>query len=213
VDAAPGTRALLVLAAAAALVASAGDLALLWVANAGNAPIAETLPAPPSGALAAGHLAGVLAIPLYAARYTAAARLVAHGDARAARWVVALGFYGSAVGAAVHGVTGVWIRGALGRGAPGGDPLAEVLAAGPFLVPLWAVVGLATTLGSVVFATSVARGRTALAPAFALATPLALTLGLVLAGAPTAWGRAFLVPAAPNLAHVVFFAALAARTR
>jgi hypothetical protein len=35
-----------------------------------------------------------------------------------------------------------------------------------------------------------------------------VTVGLVLAGATSAAGRAFLVPAAPNVAHVVFFGVL-----
>ena len=51
------------LAAVAALAASAGDLLLLWVASAGRTELG--LPAPLPGALLAGHLLGVFAIPLY----------------------------------------------------------------------------------------------------------------------------------------------------
>ena len=39
----------------------------------------------------------------------------------------------------------------------------------------------------------------------AFANPALLTLGIVFLGAASAVGRAFLVPAAPNVAHVVFF--------
>jgi hypothetical protein len=40
----------------------------------------------------------------------------------------------------------------------------------------------------------------------ALANPWLVTLAIVLAGTPSEIGRTFLVPAAPNVAHVVFFA-------
>lgn len=43
----------------------------------------------------------------------------------------------------------------------------------------------------------------------ALANPALVTVALVLAGLPSAMGGAFLVPAAPNLAHFVFFAVCA----
>jgi hypothetical protein len=43
----------------------------------------------------------------------------------------------------------------------------------------------------------------------ALANPAVFTLGLVAAGQESVLGQAFLVPAAPNLAHVVFFALVA----
>jgi hypothetical protein len=208
----PSTRGLLALATAAALAATAGDFAMLWVANArADAPLAAALPPPPPGVLLAGHLAGVLAIPLYAAGYVALARLVVPRDGTAARWIAALGVYGSAVGAAVHGVTGVWI--ARTEAEPGADPVGAVLAAGGYLVPLWAVVALTTCAGAVVYTVAVARGRSVLARGFALASPLTITAALAILGLGFAWGPAFLVPAAPNLAHVAFFAGLAVRVR
>ena len=42
-----------------------------------------------------------------------------------------------------------------------------------------------------------------------LANPALVTLGFALLGMPVVWLRAFLVPAAPNLAHLVFFAVCA----
>ena len=60
--------------------------------------------------------------------------------------------------------------------------------------------------GPIVFAAAVWRGDTALPRWMALTSPVALVLIAVLLGAPTPIGRALLVPAAPNLAHVWFFA-------
>jgi hypothetical protein len=47
----------------------------------------------------------------------------------------------------------------------------------------------------------------------ALANPAFVTLAIVLAGTTSEVGRAFLVPAAPNVGHVVFFALAAATAK
>lgn len=184
---------------------------MLWVANAGRPELG--LPAPPGPTLVTGMLAGVLAIPLYAVGYAGAARLLGPAHPRAARAVARLGAAGAAIGGAVHGITGVWIHADRISGAAPGDPAEAVLRAGAFLVPLWALVGAALAAGSALFARAVARGDTALPRGLALATPLVLTVICAGAGATSDLGRAFLVPAGPNLAHVVFFGLIAASAR
>ena len=77
------------------------------------------------------------------------------------------------------------------------------------LAVLWGVAGIGALVASVLFAWFVGRGETMLHPAIALANPALVTLGFALLGMPVVWLRAFLVPAAPNLAHLVFFAVCA----
>jgi hypothetical protein len=192
------------LAAVAALAASAGDLLLLWVGSAGRSELG--LQAPPAGALLAGHLLGVFAIPLYGFGYWGVARGITAAHRRAARFVFVTGALGGAYGGVVHGITGV--VGQLERvgGVAPGDPLAFVARLGAFLVPLWIGLAVAIAAGSLVFAVAVARGPSAFPRWMAFANPLALVLLTALLGAPTPVGRALLVPAAPNLAHVWFFA-------
>src|SRR5262245_42763332 len=96
-------RPALAIASGAAMVASTGDLLLLWVAAATEPAVG--LPSPPSWALVAGHLAGVLAIPFYGLGWVALARPLAASQPRAAGAVRAAGLYASALGAAIHGTT------------------------------------------------------------------------------------------------------------
>ena len=192
------------LAAVAALAASAGDLLLLWVGSAGRSELG--LPAPPSGALLAGQQLGVFAIPLYGVGYWGVARGIGAAHRRAARFVFVAGALGGAYGGVVHGITGMAEQLERAAGVAPGDPMAFVARLGAFLVPLWVGVAAAIAAGSVVFAVAIARGPSAFPRWMAFANPLALVLLAALLGAPTPIGRALLVPAAPNLAHVWFFA-------
>lgn len=197
-------RAACTLAAVAASAASTGDLLLLWFASAGRADLG--LPALPDGALLAGHLLGVFAIPLYGVGYWGVSRAIGATHRRAAQFVFVTGALGGAYGGAVHGITGMAERLQAAVGIAPGDPMAFVEQLGGFLVPLWIVVAVAIAAGSIVFAGAVWRGDTALPRWMALANPIALVLVAALLGAPTPLGRAVLVPAAPNIAHVWFFA-------
>jgi hypothetical protein len=192
------------LAAVAALAASVGDLLLLWFASAGRSELG--LPAPPDGALLIGHQLGVFAIPLYGVGYWGISRAIGAKHRRAARFVFVAGALGGAYGGVVHGITGIAEQLGAAAGIAPGDPMGFIARLGAFLVPLWTVVAVAIAAGSVVFAVAVARGDTALPRSMAFANPLALMTLAALLGAPTPSGRALLVPAAPNLAHVWFFA-------
>jgi hypothetical protein len=191
-------------ATAAAVIATAGDLLMLWVANALRAGFA--IASPPVGALRLGAALGVVAIPLYALGWAAAAARAAHALGRGAPWVMVAGGLGAILGAYIHAATASLVEEqARGRATtPIADPLAGVMAAGPPLLVPWA---LATVLVVAASAAMVYAARRAAVPrSWQLANPAVVTVLLALGGATSELGRAFLVPAAPNVAHVVFFA-------
>jgi hypothetical protein len=191
----------------AAVAASLGDAALLYVVNARRAEVG--LPPPPAGLLLAGFYLGVLALPLYGLGYWHVAAGLRRSDPRGARRVFMLGAYGGALGAAVHGVTAHVIRVEEMAGVPAADPLAVIGQHGPFLLPLWSVLTLMTIAGSTIYATVVFEGRSAYPRWMAFLNPALMIVVTSLVALPSVWLSAFLLPAAPNLVHVVFFAAAA----
>jgi hypothetical protein len=193
-------------AALAAVIATAGDLLMLYVANAGRPVLG--LAAPPPALLWIGGVLGVVAIPLYVLGYRAAATLAAPRLERHARVIAGAGACGSLLGAVIHGCTAFVIREGLSSGAPPEDPLAAV-AGSPLLLTLWGAAALLVISASVAFAIALRRGVPGLSRGLLWANPAVVTIALSLAGSVTPILRAFLVPAAPNLAHVVFFVACA----
>jgi len=195
------------LPALAAAVASAGDLLMLWVANARRPELG--LPSAGLGWLWLGCALGVAGIPLYALGWHDAARAVSAATSRrAGRAIVGLGAASAAFGTLIHGLTALEIAGAVRAGAPALDPLAAVASAGGALVALWAAAGAAVLVASLLFAGAALR-RSALG--LALLVPALGTLVLAAVAAASPWLQAFLAPAAPNLAHLLFFAACARR--
>lgn len=188
----------LAIAAAAAGVATAGDLLMLWVANAARPELA--LPPPSALALPLGGVLGVVAIPLYALGYRAVAGAFLSGAP--ARLVLGCGLGAAAIGAGIHGMTALAIQ---TGGAGGAPPLAAVAESG-VLVASWGVAGLLVLVASAALFAELRRasGRSRL---LAWLNPAAVTLLLGLAGLAGEAGRSFLLPAAPNLAHLVFFLA------
>ncbi len=205
------SRAELGVALAGAIAASVGDLALLWVAWAHDGGLG--VGAPPPGTLLAGHYLGVLGIPLYGLGYRALAAGIRDAAPSAARWVGGLGAVGSVVGAVVHGLTGALTAVAIRTGAAMAPSDLAAIPEAAFLLPLWLIVGTALAVGSLVFATAVGRGGTRFPRWMAACTPLVTTIVIAVLAAPLPLAAAFVVPAAPNLAHIVVFAAalLAAR--
>ena len=194
------------IALVAAIAATAGDLLLLATASAGR-PGFEWLPAPSESALLVGTYLGVLAIPCYGLGYRDVAR---HLSPPYRGVVAALGVAGGVLGGTTHGLTGLAIHVASTGGMTGIDPVTMLARYGAYLLPLWALISVGLVIGSTAFAVGVARGRSSLPRWMALANPWFVTLAIVLAGTPSVIGRTFLVPAAPNVAHVVFFALAAA---
>jgi predicted acetyltransferase len=191
------------IAAFAALVASAGDLLLLYVANSQR----DALGLPRAGPawLWLGGVLGVVAIPFYAFGYWSASRLVAAASNRAARTLFICGTAGALVGSVIHGVTTVHIAAELEAAGPGRDPLASLLGWGPPILVLWGVAALLVIAASALFLWFVGRGATAVPRAVALANPAFGTIALAAAGLPSVVLRSFLTPAAPNIAHFIFF--------
>jgi hypothetical protein len=196
------------IATLAAVSASLGDLALLYVANARRPELA--LPPPPVGMLLAGFYLGVLALPLYGLGYWRAASGLR--DPAEARHVFVLGALGGALGAVVHGVTAHVIRVEELMRAPGADPLAVVAQHGAFLLPLWCVLAVMTVAGSTIYAKAVLAGRSAYPRWMAFLNPALLLVVTSLVALPSLWLRAFLLPAAANLVHVAFFATVGPRS-
>jgi len=191
------------IAAAAAAIATVGDLLMLWVANALRPDL--RLPPPSPGVLWLGAALGVMAIPLYAIGWAAAAARARGALGRGAPWVMVAGGIGAVVGAYIHAATAWLIEGQIRSGTPPGPPLDSVMAAGAALTVPWAVATVALLVASGAIVWAARRGA---APrGWIVANPAVATVLLAAAGAATELGRAFLVPAAPNLAHVVFFAA------
>jgi len=188
-------------ATAAAGIATAADLLLLWVTNARRPELGLT--APPAAALVAGSVLGVLAIPLYGLGYWQVATGLPSG--RAARTVVLLGAATGVIGAALHGLTGVVLRDELRAGAAAADPLAVIARHGRLLVPLWGLgIGCAVAAAAL-YAHLVLAGESAWPRWMAAVNPVVLSCVLGALAAPSGVLRAFLLPAAPNLANAIFF--------
>jgi hypothetical protein len=189
----------------AALVGTVGDLLLLATSNA-TRPGFGWLGPRSDAVLLVGTYLGVLAIPCYGLGYRDVA---AHVDPPYRRWIAALGVAGGVLGGTTHGITGLVIHVEQSGGAAGVDPVTLLGRYGAYLLPLWAAIGAASLVGSIAYAMAVLAGRSRLPRGLALVNPLTLTVAIALAGATSALGRAFVVPAAPNLAHVVFFGVIA----
>jgi hypothetical protein len=200
-----------VAATLAAVAATTGDLLLLWVANAARPELA--LPRPPDAALFVGFLLGVLAIPLYALGYRHVAAALAPASARGARAFFLLGAYGGALGGVVHGMTSIAIAIDRNAGAAPTDPLALVGRYGAFLYPLWALLAALLLAGAVLYVALVARGGTRYPRWMAAVNPIVLLVAVAMLARPDPLLAAFVVPAAPNLAHVAFFALTTAYRR
>jgi len=204
-------RLALVIASSAAVVASMGDLLLLWVAAATQPALG--LPSPPPSALIVGHFAGVLAIPLYGLGWVALARPMAIAQPRAAGLVRAAGVYGSALGAAIHGTTAAVLAAERGMAGVTIDAMAMVGRWAMLLLPLWALASVLIAAASFLWGRAALDDQAGVPRWTAWTNPVIGTLAIAVLGGATPLGRALLVPAAPNLACVVFFVIVAARLR
>ena len=193
------------IAALAAMVATLGDLLMLYFAN--SRPPEILLPAVPEAFLWVGAVLGAVGIPFYALGYHAASRIIEASSQSAARAVFLLGGLGALIGAVIHAYTALQIHSDLEAGAAAQDPLSSVASWGPTILVLWALAGALVLSASVLFGWFVTRRRDSSSHLLALANPALVTIALVGAGMSTPLLRSFLVPAAPNVAHVVFFGA------
>ena len=195
------------LAAFAALAASAGDLLLLYVANAQRSELG--LPEAGRAWLWLGGTVGVVAIPFYALGYRSASCLLAPASVRAARALLVAGAAVALLGSVIHGLTAAHLGAQLDSATPGGDPLASLMSGSPVLLMLWGLATLLVVGTSALLLWFIGRGRTAAPRGAALSNPALLTIALGVAGLPSVLLRSFLTPAAPNIAHLIFFAVCA----
>ena len=191
-------------AAAAAVIATAGDLLLLWVANALRPDLGLSSPSP--GVLRLGAVLGVVAIPMYALGWAAAAARAQPALGRGAPWVMVAGGLAAVLGSYIHAAT-AWLIEEQMRSpgtSPVSAPLETVMHAGAGLTLPWAAATVLVMLasGAMVYAAL----RAVVPRNWIVTNPAVATVLLAVAGIATELGRAFLVPAAPNVAHVVFFA-------
>ncbi|HEY2387177.1 MAG TPA: DUF6796 family protein [Candidatus Binatia bacterium] len=185
----------------AAALASVGDLLLLAIGD-GLPPAYMTGGVLHPAMLVAAYYLGVLAIPLYALGYWHVARRLPLPYGRV---VTALGVCGAIVGAVIHAVTGVAVA-VLAATPAGSGGVAALQPFAAYLVPLWTIVAVATLVGSAAFAIPVLRGESPYPRWMALANPAVgmLVISACAVVAPNA--APLVVPASPNLAHVIFFA-------
>jgi len=193
------------LAAAAAVAATCGDLMQLWTGN--SLRVDMHLVQPPEIVLTIGSVLGCLAIPLYAMGYLAVARTV-RGHRPMPATIIAIGGTAFAVaGAITHGLTWVAIRASIVAGTASATPLEAVAGSTGSLLDAWIAAAVLMLIVSIAIAWSGFFLPRALPAWLALLNPVNVTLVLSALGAVTELGRAFVVPAAPNIAHIVFFAA------
>jgi hypothetical protein len=196
----------LVIATLSAVAATIGDFLMLYVVNANavhNSPSHESV------LLLLGYFLGAFAIPLYGFGFWAIAKIFAPDASRAGRVVFISGVMMGVIGGIIHGVTGVTIEAQLRAGGAHPEPIAAIiLEYGVYLIPLWAAASALSLIGAVGFASGVVSGKTIFSPFIAVCNPVVLTVCVGLAGTVTPAIRVFLVPAAPNVAHVLFFGML-----
>ncbi len=202
-------RSLIALSAAAALLATAGDFLLLSVVDGSGAD-----PGIVRTKLTIGAVFGVLTIPVYAIGYRALADLPGFGSARSiVRWCgVLIGL----IGAFIHGLTAYAIYAAIESGVVSDAPTAMLegaTASSRVLIACWLAAATATVVASSALIASALSASSATPRALAVANPIVVTVVLVAVGLLSPWGRAYLAPAAPNVAHVVMFAAAAMSVR
>jgi hypothetical protein len=203
----PTLRVAGITAVVAAVIASAGDFCLIYVAN--GPKYGFGLAGDEANRwLLLGHYCGVLAIPLYSLGYWHVSRGLAPAGKRISRSVFALGVYTSAVGSAIHGLTAFGLHASPLAEAQSPNPMETLTPPElvPFVLPLWTLVGLAMLAGSALYAFSVFRRNTDYPKWGALLNPVFLVVAGNALALLSPLLTDFLVVWMPNLAHILFFA-------
>lgn len=193
----------LVFATLASVAATAGDFLMLYVVNAGDAAL--NLPPYETAWLPIGYFLGILAIPLYGLGFWAIAKILSPSAPRAGRVVLVSGVIMAVFGGIIHGVTGITIESQIRTGGAQLEPLAAILEYDVYLLPLWTIASILSVIGAIGFAIGVVFGKTIFSRFIAAFNPVLLTLCIGIAGSSTPLLQVFLIPAAPNIAHALFF--------
>ncbi len=166
-------------------------------------PVSESSPL--AAILWAGALLGTVVIPLYALGYSKVARLVRPHSSKLG-WFLAISGTGTAVSFAwVHVFTALVISESLVPAVAGVEPEGLTFFQAGLAIGLIPATVFVTTVSIAIFVAASTRVR-ALPRWLALLNPAAATIVLALVALPLEIGRMFLLPSAPNLAHLAFFA-------
>ena len=198
----------LALACIATITALCGDLLLLLVGN--SLRTGMRLQQPSMIVLTMGGLLGCLSIPLaYAFGYAVMARVL-RPTARITAAVILFGGIGLAiVGGVIHGVTWMIIRSSMIAGAvSSSSPMAAIMKQGGILLNLWIIGCVLLTVLSILIARSGVLRPRAIPLWLAFLNPITLILLIGILSPFTDIGRSYILPMAPNLAHIGFFLAL-----
>jgi len=171
---------------------------MLWVVDNGR-PVSDA--GVTIAALWVGGLLGAVAIPLYAFGYRRAALIVAPAASATARVITLAGATTALVGAVIHALTAWHIFSS--PQAPGSDPLTAVTDT-PLLLALWIIAGVSALAASILIARAAWRSQQRLV---AMLNPALVSAVVAVIGTTVPSLRAYLAPAAPNVAHLVFFVA------
>jgi hypothetical protein len=193
----------LIVASAAAVIATVGDLLMLLVANALRPEL--NLHRVSGIMLPVGGILGFAAIPFYALGYRAVACMIQHSSFTLSRIVLICGYGTAAIGALIHGLTAFSIRESIASGSAVGSPLESIAASGGLLLVAWGIASLLVLTASIAIFLAAGSGSRPLPRWLSWLNPATVTFILGAAGFPWELGRSFLVPAGPNIGHVVFF--------
>lgn len=191
------TREGLKVAFVGALVATSGDVLLLYVSSRASVFSGAHVPT----LLLVGSVLGVLGIACYAFGYRARAMLASPGTGT--RWTKGVEYGGTlfaAWGSTVHAATGLLIAANPSR-ETGLDPYHAILQSGPIVLSLWALASIAF------LATTLPELKLCLGWSQRAVNPLVLTLTIVVVSELfPPFIRNIIGPASVNAAHVFFFA-------
>lgn len=192
----------------AAITASVGDFLLLFV---GNSLHAGTRLESSKVLLAMGGLLGCVAMPCYAFGYAALARVIRQRARITAAIMLCSAIAFGVVCSLTHGVTWMVIRSSMSTvraGSSSFSPMESVVRQGGPQLQLW-IIGVVVGL---VLAIAIVRSgflRTSAIPRWlAVLNPLTLTILIGFLSAFSRIGLLYILPMAPNVAHIVFFLAL-----
>ena len=190
------------------VLAICGDLLLLLVVNSLRAgmPVQQRS----ITILAMGGLLGCLSIPLaYALGFAVMARVIRPIAKTIAAIILFCGIGGAIIGPIIHGMTWMSIRSAIITGAiSSSSPMEAIVEQGGILLNVWIIGVVLLLVISILIVWSDIRRPRAIPLWLAFLNPIVLNLLIGTLGSFSEIGRSYIVPMAPNLAHLGFFIAL-----
>ena len=191
--------------AAAGLLGAVGDTLLFYVPGFFNDYfLVRYLP---SWRIISGTLLTISVIPFFALGYWALSRYFLQVSSRLADLVFVGGIFGAGVGSAIHAVMGLLVRLIQQEGLQEMDA-AFLSAYAPFVVPLYALMGLFLGIGCIYLAPLIWKQKTTLPKGFWLVLPLWLHVLAPLLGLLLPALGDFFLPTISNLSHLLLFGCL-----